>query len=75
MLIPDYIAISVLVVSALRAGVKRFPRGKRSISPILLATMRRSEAALICVRPKRRSDDARSVSAWRHLTSAARVRA
>jgi len=24
--------------------------------------MRRSEAALICVRPKRRSDDARSVS-------------
>ena len=31
MLIPDYIAISVLVVLALRAGVERFPRGKRFI--------------------------------------------
>ena len=67
MLIPDYIAISVLIVLALWAGVERFP--------FPVATMRRSEAALICVRPKRRSDDARSVSAWRHLTSAARVRA
>ena len=69
MLIVDYIAISVLIVLALWAGVERFS------FPNLLATMRRSEAALICVRPKRRSDDARSVSAWRHLTSAARVRA
>jgi hypothetical protein len=33
MLIPDYIAISVLVVLAVGAGVERFPRGKRSISP------------------------------------------
>ena len=33
MLIPDYIAIRVLVVFALRAGLERFPRGKRSISP------------------------------------------
>jgi hypothetical protein len=33
MLIPDYIAISVLVVFALRAGLEQFPRGKRSISP------------------------------------------
>ena len=32
MLIPDYIAISVLVVFALRAGLERFPRGKRFIS-------------------------------------------
>jgi hypothetical protein len=33
MLIPDYIAISVLVVFALRAGLERVPRGKRFISP------------------------------------------
>jgi cytochrome c biogenesis protein CcdA len=43
MLIPDYIAISVLVVLALWAGVERF------LSPIVLATVRRSEAALIAL--------------------------
>jgi hypothetical protein len=35
MLIPDYIAISVLVVFALRAGLERFPRGKQLALPIV----------------------------------------
>jgi hypothetical protein len=33
MLVADYIAISVLVVLAVRAGVERFPRDNRFISP------------------------------------------
>jgi len=33
MLVADYIAISVLIVLALWAGLERFPRGKRFIFP------------------------------------------
>ena len=50
MLIPDYIAISVLVVFALRAvGWSGFREASALFSPMLLATVRRSEAALIAL--------------------------
>jgi hypothetical protein len=62
MLIADYIAISGLVVS-----VERLVRGKRFISRNPPRDRATEKSGLTCVRSKRRSDDARSLSAWRRL--------